>query len=122
MFELKPPNRLPKNLELKMKTVFTAGSIEMGKAEPWQDKLAKEFTKENVIFFNPRREDWDSSWTQDPTPGTKFHEQVTWELDYIEKSDLVIFYFDPKTQSPISLLELGLCLSFSKPVIVCCPD
>jgi hypothetical protein len=43
MFELKPPNRLPTNFKITMKTVFTAGSIEMGKAEPWQDRLANEF-------------------------------------------------------------------------------
>lgn len=124
-FEIKAPGILPSAI-LKnpaIVKIFTAGSIEMGKAEKWQDKLVRLFEySDHVLFLNPRRDDWDSSWIQDPTPGTKFHEQVSWELDHIELSDIVVFYFDPKTQSPITLLELGHCLGADKTVIVCCPD
>lgn len=119
--ELKPPFRLQK-LTPGTKSVFLAGSIEMGKAEPWQDQIATELKDENVVFYNPRRDDWDSSWKQDPTPGTEFETQVTWELDHIEKADIVVLYFDPKTTSPISLLEMGLALEAGKKLLVCCPD
>lgn len=118
--ELKAPERL--NFDVHNETFFLAGSIEMGSAEPWQERLVAEFKDSAIIFYNPRRDDWDSSWKQDPTPGTQFHEQVTWELDHIDKADIVVFYFDPKTQSPITLFELGLCLASGKNVIVCCPD
>ena len=94
----------------------------MGSAEPWREELVNHFKNEKVIFLNPFRKSWDSSWVQDPTPGTQFHTRVTWELDHIEKSDLVVFYFDPKTQSPITLLELGHVLGKSRYCIVCCPD
>lgn len=114
MIELKPPNKLIK--------IFTAGSIEMGKAEHWQDRLARSLAKFDVVIFNPRREDWDSSWNQDPTPGTKFYEQVNWELSHIDDADIVVFYFDPNTQSPITLLELGYCIGINKNMVVCCPD
>lgn len=119
--ELKPPFRLQK-LAPGTKSVFLAGSIEMGKAEPWQDHIATELKDENVVFYNPRRDDWDSSWKQDPTVGTPFEEQVTWELDHINKADIVVFYFDPKTTAPISLLEMGLALEGKKTLLVCCPD
>lgn len=102
--------------------VFLAGSIEMGKAEKWQDRIANELMDCEVVLFNPRRDDWDASWKQDPTPGTKFHEQVSWELEHIRKSDLVVFYFDPNTQSPITLLELGYVIGSGMQAIVCCPD
>lgn len=118
---LKPPYRL-ENARKDVKSIFLAGSIEMGKAQPWQDQIAEALKGTDVVVFNPRRDDWDSSWKQDPKPGTKFHEQVTWELDHIEKADLVVFYFDPKTKSPITLMELGICLNLNKPVLVCCPD
>lgn len=123
-YELKAPNILPSVMEkIPAIKIFMAGSIEMGKAESWQEKVVKHFAdNDNIIFFNPRRTDWDSSWVQDPTPGTQFHTQVSWELDHIEKSDTILFYFDPKTQSPITLLELGHCLGSEKNVIVCCPD
>lgn len=115
MIHVKSPNRV--------KTIFLAGSIEMGKAEMWQDRLAAEVADiEDVVLFNPRRDDWDSSWKQDPTPGTQFHEQVSWELEHIHKADLVVFYFDPNTQSPITLLELGYVLGSGKQALVCCPD
>lgn len=123
-YELQAPQHLPSVFNrIPSFKIFLAGSIEMGKAEPWQDKLVKKFSDiDDLIFFNPRRVDWDSSWVQDPTPGTQFHTQVSWELDHIEKSDLVVFYFDPKTQSPITLLELGNCLGEHKNILVCCPD
>lgn len=122
-FELKPPNRLPKDLMKGLIKIFTAGSIEMGKAEKWQEKLVNSFPEnDKVLFLNPLRISWDSSWIQDPSPGTKFHEQVTWELDHIDDADLVVFYFDPKTQSPVTLLEIGHSLGSDKTIIVCCPD
>jgi hypothetical protein len=102
--------------------VFLAGSIEMGKAVEWQTLIEKEFEGSGINTLNPRRDDWDSSWVQDPTPGTKFHEQVTWELTGLENSDMIVFYFDPKTQSPVTLLELGKCLENNedKLIFVCC--
>lgn len=106
-------------------SVFFAGSIEMGAAEPWQEELAQKlsgFSDDELIVYNPRRPDWDSSWTQDPAEGTQFYDQVTWELDHIDKADLVVFYFDPNTKSPITLLELGTCLAKQKSVLVYCPE
>jgi len=122
MIEIKAPERPSENTQQGVK-IFLAGSIEMGKAEKWQEALVKRFSDADIAFFNPRRTDWDSSWKQDPTPGTKFHEQVTWELDRIEDADVVVFYFDPKTQSPITLMELGYVLGNGyQNLVVCCPD
>ena len=117
MLEIQAPNPSPETESL---SVFLAGSIEMGVAEHWQDRIVRECADCDVTFFNPRRDDWDSSWTQtidDP----QFNKQVTWELDHLEKADLIVIYFDPNTKSPITLLELGL---FAKggALLVCCPD
>jgi hypothetical protein len=101
-------------------TFFLAGSIEMGKAEPWQDRIVKEMADSDVTFFNPRRDDWDSSWEQ-KIENKQFNEQVNWELDALEEADFILMYFDPNTKSPISLLELGLHAKSIK-MIVCCPE
>lgn len=110
--------------------VFTAGSIEMGAAEHWQERLVHAFDDEDhIAFFNPRRDDWDSSWVQS-IDNPQFNEQVTWELEHIDYCDAVVFYFDPNTKSPITLLELGLVAGLrreqnwraNKPVIVFCPE
>jgi hypothetical protein len=100
--------------------VFLGGSIEMGLAEPWQDRLVNEFKDADIRFLNPRRDDWDSSWVQEAS-NPQFAQQVNWELDALEFSDLIVFYFDPNTKSPITLMELGLYAASGK-VIVCCPD
>ena len=98
-------------------TVFLAGSIEMGKAIDWQNQIMEKCKDLDVTFLNPRRDDWDNSWEQKIT-NPNFREQVEWELSALEDSDKIVFFFDPNTTSPITLLELGL---FSGSVIcVCC--
>lgn len=101
--------------------IFLAGSIEMGNAEPWQEDMAKKLDDNNTIIFNPRRADWDNSWEQD-IENPQFFQQVTWELDCLEKAHTIIFYFQPGTKSPISLLELGLYARSNKRIIVVCPQ
>lgn len=92
----------------------------MGTAENWQTRLTKELTEYDVVILNPRRDDWDSSWIQS-IHNAKFKEQVTWELDAMDCANLIVYYFSPNTQSPITLMELGLHAGTSN-AIVCCPD
>jgi hypothetical protein len=105
--------------------VFLAGSIEMDKAENWQEALIKELiTIPNLTILNPRRTEWDSTWEQ-KKDNPFFREQVDWELDGIESADTIIFYFDPNTKSPVTLAELGIVsqiIALEKRVIVCCPE
>lgn len=114
---IKAPHKF---LPIRQPSIFLAGSIEMGKAENWQDKITKKLASENVLILNPRRDDWDSSWEQS-IDNLSFRTQVLWELKAQESVDIIIMYFDPKTKSPISLLELGLFASTDK-MIVCCPN
>ena len=109
------------DLESPAIRIFLGGSIDMGAAENWQERLAKDlsdYSDDDLVLLNPRRDDWDSSWIQDPTPGTQFYEQVSWELDAQENADACIYYFAADSKSPITLLELGL---FYEGSVVCCP-
>lgn len=105
-------------------TVFLAGSIEMGTATKWQDQVIDHLNSlpitRHYTLFNPRRQDWDSTWEQDAR-NPNFYQQVNWELNALDKADKILMYFDPGTKSPISLLELGLYASSGK-LIVVCPD
>ena len=101
-------------------SVFLAGSIEMGAAEDWQAELPKKFEKNNVTFYNPRRDEWDSSWAQEES-NPQFNHQVNWEMNKLDESSIIFMYFSPETKSPISLLELGAYGDSGK-MIVCCPD
>ena len=102
--------------------LFLAGSIEMGKAENWQQEIEGFLKDLDMTILNPRRDDWDSSWEQSIN-NSQFREQVEWELQGLEMSDFIALYFSPGTKSPITLLELGL-FAKSRPgkLIVCCPD
>ncbi len=105
--------------------IFLAGSIEMGKASDWQQRVADIITSEvdeyeypRHIFFNPRRKDWDSSWKQG-IEEPQFYQQVNWELENLAGATHIIMYFEPGTMSPISLLELGLYAESGKLLVVC---
>ena len=100
------------------RTIFLAGSIDMGKADYWQDEFTDSIT--NSITLNPRRESWDSSWEQ-TIDNAIFKQQVEWELECLEKCAVIAMYLAPTSKAPISLLELGL-FAHTKKLIVCCPD
>ena len=103
------------------KSVFLAGSIEMGAAEEWQDAVANGLSDTDVLVLNPRRNNWDSSWVQS-MDNPQFREQVEWELSGIEAADIVAFYFSPSTKAPISMLELGIQAARApQRAVVCCP-
>ena len=120
---IKPPTKQVPN-SLNAINIFLAGSIEMGEAEDWQEIVTKHIQENhdelNINIFNPRRSDWDDSWEQDIN-NSQFFEQVTWELDHIEKCNTVVVYFEKESKSPITLLELGKVAQMGKDCIVCCP-
>lgn len=114
---IKPPNDT--SIIKDKYSIFLAGSIEMGKAENWQEHISKELEDKDVVLLNPRRDDWDSSWEQS-IDNPQFNEQVTWEMDSLRDCDLIVVYFDQNTYSPITLLEIGVYKD--KDMIICCPD
>lgn len=117
MIEIQAPERYP---NIGDTSIFLAGSIEMGKAFHYQKMMVLDLADKDVVLFNPRRDDWDSSWEQ-TIDNPQFKEQVEWELDYLDSADIIVLYFDPATKSPISLLELGLHAASGK-LVICCPD
>jgi hypothetical protein len=103
-----PPNKVDFNKEHIY--IFLAGTIEMGNSRDWQsiffDKIHAVEPSDKIVVLNPRRPDWDSSWEQSITC-KPFKEQVEWELKGLESADIIALNFEPNTQSPISLLEMG---------------
>jgi hypothetical protein len=98
-----PPDDLS---AVRFPSVFLAGSIEMGKADGWQNYVSGIFDRANFSVINPRRADWDSSWKQEVT-NTPFVEQVNWERQGLKDAVYVLFYFQPGTLCPITLFEFG---------------
>jgi len=119
MIVLQPPASLSL-LDSSPPSLFLAGSIEMDDAPRWQDMLIAALADTDLVVLNPRRDALPPEWEQH-AGNALFHGQVQWELEGLERTDVVCFYFVPGTKSPISLLELGL-LARSGRAIVCCPE
>ena len=114
----KPPT--PVELPPDLRSIFLAGSIEMGSADDWQSRLTAALAERDVALLNPRRDEWDASWRQS-IEEPKFREQVEWELDNLDRADVIAMWFAAETKAPITLLELGLHAASGK-LIVGCPD
>ena len=100
--------------------VFMGGSIDMGGAPDWQAAMTRALSDMDVVILNPRRPDWNPAWKPEASE-PEFRRQVEWELAALEASDVIVMYFAPGTQSPISLLEMGLHARTGK-LIVLAPD
>lgn len=110
------------------RSIFLAGSIEMGKAVNWQkefiektQKLKKAKSRIEWHICNPRRDDWDNKWKQS-IENPHFYQQVQWELTYLEKCYYKVFYFAANTLSPITLLELGTFHKENNVYVCASPD
>lgn len=120
MIEIKAPHDYAEYSDKK--AVFLAGSIEMGKAERWQDEIVAALDGQDILVLNPRRTGWNAKWEQS-IDHPQFREQVEWELKALERVDQILMYFAPNTMAPITLLEFGLyAKSAPEKLVVCCPD
>ena len=112
------PTPIP--LDNNLPRLFLGGSIDMGGAPDWQAAMTRALSDMDVVILNPRRPDWNTAWKPEASE-PEFRRQVEWELAALEASDVIVMYFAPGTQSPISLLEMGLHARTGK-LIVLAPD
>jgi hypothetical protein len=97
--------------------IFVAGTIDMGNSVDWQAEFVKHIDSEAVKIYNPRRRQGEA-----PKTNEELEFQVKWELRQIQKADAIFMNFLPGSKSPITLLELGLCLMMpEKIMVVVCP-
>jgi len=104
----------------KRYTIFLAGAIDQGQAENWQEKVTQALSQFDITILNPRRDNWDPDMPQTPD-NPQFREQVEWELDAQEASDMVLFVFTKDSKAPITFLEFGL-FAPKKEAVVCAEE
>ncbi|KAF5020896.1 hypothetical protein F66182_7048 [Fusarium sp. NRRL 66182] len=104
-----------------VKSVFLAGTTSKVDTSDWRETLSTSLSDVPVTIYNPYRADWDSSWREDIN-FAPYREQVEWELDKQDKADIVVVYFHPATQAPVSLLEFGIWARTPGKTIVVCPE
>ncbi len=83
--------------EAEYTRIFLAGTIDMGKSIDWQKATCDWFRARpqgKYILYNPRRDKGLSGEMSD------FEHQVNWELEHLEKADLIIMNILASSKSP----------------------
>jgi hypothetical protein len=105
--------------DFDIKSIFLAGSIENDNlCADWQSVAIDYFSHFDLNIFNPRRKDWNIK-TKQEFEDPNLYQQINWELNALDASDIILMYFNPDTKSPISLLELGLYANSGKFHVIC---
>ena len=104
-----------------VKSIFLAGTTSKVDPQDWREELSASLSDAPVTIYNPYRSDWDGSWREDIN-FAPYRQQVEWELEKQDQADIVVVFFHPATQAPISLLELGICARVPGKAIVVCPE
>ncbi len=106
-----------------VKSIFLAGSTsKVDGGADWRETLSSSLARHPITIYNPHRADWDATWRED-VDFAPYREQVLWELGRQAGADLVVVYFHPATQAPVSLLEFGLAAGAGPGrVIAVCPE
>lgn len=102
--------------------VFLAGTIDLGASEDWQRSFIDyldTLSTTHITVLNPRRDTWTGTPTMD---NPEFVKQVNWELDALERADVIVMRLLGTSKSPVSLLELGLHARSGKLVVHCDAD
>ena len=109
-----PPDRT----QYRNFSVYTCGSIEMGSAVQWQELMVSMLSPLPVTVYNPRP-GYTNSYSSQNSENEEFVQQFEWELSAMEQADVICVFFDIKTKSSETLLELGLWAASEK-IVVCC--
>ncbi|KAH0848482.1 hypothetical protein AYO21_00737 [Fonsecaea monophora] len=113
-----PSDEVPRGV----KSVFLAGTTgKVDNTTDWREALCTSLRDTPITIYNPYRADWDGSWRED-VDFAPYRKQVEWELEKQDQADIIVFFFHPATQAPVSLLELGLCARAPGKAVVACPE
>lgn len=118
VIELRPDEAAATMNESEYTKIFLAGTIDMGKSVDWQKETCNWFRAlpdGRYLLYNPRR---DKGLTGEKAD---FEHQVNWELEHLEKADLIIMNILASSKSPITLLEMGLFMRSGKLHVICEP-
>lgn len=105
----------PERKEVEGAAIFLGGSITG--AEDWQSE-AVNLIINHANVFNPRRPWFGTAEDREPDKPDIFVEQADWELDHLEKADVVLFWLPKDTWGRTSRFEIGRITGQGKPIVV----
>lgn len=118
MIEIKSPTSY--DLRDHDHIIFLGGSLSVSEMiNSWRDEVASGLSDYDVTILNPERDDLED-WVDDES-NPEFLTHVNWVMSALVHADTVLMYFDPSTESPVSMMEFGM-LAKNRNLMVCCPD
>lgn len=96
----------------KSPDLFLAGGI--SGTSDWQSLVCKMLENYDIQIANPRRPGMMDDPNLEP-------EQVEWEIDHLERSKMILFWFPGPDDHPIAMYELGRWTATDKKIFVGCP-
>lgn len=115
--EVQPHGEEPAS-ESHFTKIFLAGTIDMGNSIDWQAGTVEKLRGMNgrYLVWNPRR---SGGFTSSPE---EIDYQIKWELERLEKCDIIVMNILGTSKSPITLLEMGIHIRSGKLYVACEPD
>jgi hypothetical protein len=113
VYYLEAPNGFESRM-IGSKLLFIAGGI--SGCPNWQqelvDSLGHLLEDRSLTIINPRRENFDIN------NSAAAYEQIHWEYYWLNKADMISYWFAKETIQPIVLYELGRFINTTKPIFI----
>lgn len=102
---------LPSKDKMQNDSVFLAGSIDFQLSSNWRKYVIARIG--GRLIFDPTNENHNS------LSDSEMKNHIAWELEALSLSDTIFLNFLPDSESPISLVELGLYVKSNKLIVIC---
>lgn len=90
-------------------SIFLAGGIT--NCVDWQTYASEKIIEKTSLFvLNPRRKNFDRKKQEES------ENQIRWEHFYLNRADIMLFWFPKTAISPIAFFELGVSISRGKKI------
>ena len=80
-------------------SLFLAGGIT--NCPDWQQEMRELLKDLDIVIFNPRRKNFP---IEDPDAA---FDQIKWEFEFLNRADMILFWFSRGSLNPIVLFEYG---------------
>lgn len=80
-------------------SIFLAGGIT--NCPDWQKEMVELLRDLDIVIYNPRRKNFP---IDDPDAS---YAQIKWEFEFLDRADMILFWFSSGSLNPIVLFEYG---------------
>ena len=108
---LTPDDNLGEEIDRSKFTVFLGGNMK----SPWRKEVIDLLSEQDLdmVILDPTVNDWETKIGSEDADNPAFVAQTNWEHMGLIMADVEVFFYDDKSISPITLVEMGLYKSIN---------